>query len=103
MFVRVSRGTFPERRYKAIEKHLHVIGPTLAPAVRELPGLIDYYAAIDRESRTIIQISLWLTEKHATALETFPAIIAARTEFEALGLVWEPTIIYNVAWWVQPS
>jgi hypothetical protein len=103
MFVRVSRGTFPEKRYKAIAKHQKAIEPTLAPAVRELPGLIDYYAAIDRDSRTLIRISLWVTADQATALGEFAPIVNTRTEFEGLGVVWEPTITYEVDWWVQPS
>ncbi len=103
MFVRLSRGLFPTNQFDVMVAHLREAEAVLAPAVRELTGLIDYYAGIDQESGTMIRVSVWDTAEHASSLSTFPPVLENKAIFRALGVDWESPITYDVAWWVQPT
>jgi quinol monooxygenase YgiN len=103
MFVRLTRGRFAIDQYDVMVERLRDAESVLVPAVRELPGLIDYYAGIDRDSGTMIRVSVWDSSEHAEAIATFPAIVSAKALFESFGVEWEPSVTYDVAWWVQPA
>jgi len=103
MFVRLSRGSFAADRYQDIADRLQAAEVILSPAIRQLPGLIDYYAGIDRTTNSMIRVSVWDKEIHANAMPILPAVIESRAEFEAAGVDWEPVVTYSVAWWVQST
>ena len=103
MFVRVSRGLFAFDRFDEMETRLRDAETELAPAIGQLPGLIDYYAGIDRSSASMIRVSVWDTQEHAEAMARLPEVIRLRGEFEAAGVEWDPVNTYQVTWWVQSS
>lgn len=101
MNVRVARGTFAPELHDELAERLRAAEAEISGPIRELPGLIDYYAGIDRASSSMIRVSVWDTEAHAESMSELPQVRAVRAEFEAKGVVWEPVITYEVAWWVQ--
>jgi hypothetical protein len=103
MFVRVTRGRFAAEQYDEMAKRLQEAEAVLSPAIRALPGLIDYYAGIDRESASMIRISVWDTAEHAAQIASLPEIVSLKVVFEAAGVDWEPSSTYPVSWWVQSS
>jgi hypothetical protein len=103
MFVRLSRGRFAAEKYDEMAERLRAAETVLAPVIRGLPGLIDYYAGMDRESNSMIRVSIWDTRDHAEQMTSLKEIAAMRDEFEAAGVEWEPVNTYNVSWWVQSS
>jgi hypothetical protein len=103
MFVRVSRGRFAAKKYDEMAERLRAAETVLSPAIRRLPGLIDYYAGMDRESNSMIRVSIWDTREHADRLTSLPEIVRLRDEFQAAGVKWESINTYDVAWWVQSS
>lgn len=103
MYIRCARGRFAADRYEPIANRLNDVQKKLAPALRKMPGLIDYYAVIDRERSMTMSVSIWDTAEHAEALETLPAAVAARKALEKEGVEWEPFDTCTVSWWVQPA
>src|SRR4051812_36787461 len=101
MFVRVTRGRFAAEKFDEMAERLRAAETVLSPAIRALPGLIDYYAGIDHESSTMIRVSVWDKAEHAGQIASLPEITELRGEFEAAGVEWEPINTYSVAWWVQ--
>ena len=101
MFVRVSRGRFAPEQYDEMAERLRAAEAVLAPEIRRLPGLIDYYAGMDRDSSSMIRVSIWDTREHAGGMGNLPEVTAMRDEFAAAGVDWEPVCTYDVSWWVQ--
>lgn len=103
MFVRLARGRFTADKYDEIAERLRSAEAVLSPEIRALPGLIDYYAGIDRESSSIIRVSVWDRAEHAERMSGLATIQRLRDEFAAAGVEWEPVSTYAVTWWVQSS
>lgn len=103
MFVRVSRGRFAAKQYDEMAERLRAAETVLSPVIRGLPGLIDYYAGMDRESNSMVRVSIWDTREHAEQIASLPEVLKLRDEFAAAGVEWEPSSTYDVAWWVQAS
>jgi hypothetical protein len=101
MFVRITRGRFAAEQYDEMAERLRSAETTLAPAIRELPGLIDYYAGMDRDSNSMIRVSIWDTREHADGMAGLRQVAETRDAFAAAGVEWEPVATYNVSWWVQ--
>ena len=101
MYVRVSRGRFAPAQYDEIAERLRAAELVLAPAIRGLPGLIDYYAGMDCESSSMIRVSIWDTRDHADGMGSLREVADSRELFAAAGVAWEPIDTYDVSWWVQ--
>jgi quinol monooxygenase YgiN len=101
MFVRVSKGRFAADKYDEMADRLKAAEDVLAPEIRALPGLIDYYAGMDRDSNSMIRVSIWDRREHADAMSGLKQVTASREEFAAAGVDWEPINTYDVSWWVQ--
>lgn len=101
MFVRVSRGRFAADQYDDMAARLKAAEDALAPEIRALPGLIDYYAGMDRDTSSMIRVSIWDRREHADAMSGLKIVAAKRDEFAAAGVEWEPVATYDVSWWVQ--
>jgi len=101
MFVRVSRGRFAAEKYDEMADRLKAAEDVLAPEIRAMPGLIDYYAGMDRDSNSMIRVSIWDRREHTDAMSGLQHVSAKRDEFAAAGVEWEPVATYNVSWWVQ--
>lgn len=103
MYVRCAFGRFPADRGEAVATRLREVQDPLSPAIRALPGLIDYYAGIDRAERRIVSVSVWASAEQAEALRTLPAAIEARDALAAAGVTWEPVVAFPVTWWAQSA
>jgi quinol monooxygenase YgiN len=101
MYVRVARGAFQPEAYEEMAERLRAAELELAPAISALPGLIDYYAGMDRDSSSMIRVSIWDSREHAEAMSELPEVLAVRDAFAAAGVAWEPSGTYDVSWWVQ--
>src|SRR5512134_3615367 len=68
--VRVSRASFPPERFEQIEEMLDDARASLIPAIQKLAGCLHYFAAIDRESSTMVNISVWRSPADAQQMQT---------------------------------
>ncbi len=72
---------------------------TLVPALRRLPGCLDYLASIDRESNTMINASVWRSLQEAKQLDGFPPMQELAADFVRAGVRFErPVANYETLW-----
>jgi hypothetical protein len=99
MIIRLSRGKYPPTQHDAMAQRLSDSAASLLPAIKGLPGCLSYYAAIDEESCTLVNVSVWDTLAHAQAMATLAPMLALAGEFAALGVEFErPIINYETLW-----
>jgi quinol monooxygenase YgiN len=98
LYVRISRGAFDADVYEEVKARLDSSQESLIPAIKELPGVLDYYAGIDASSGTMVNVSVWDTGEHAQAMASLPEMLALRESFDPLGVRFEPIVNYEVLW-----
>jgi quinol monooxygenase YgiN len=98
MIVRVSRGRFDPGTHNEVAERLSRAQDQLVPAIRRLPGLVSYHAAIDRTSGTLVNISVWERLEHAQAMGTLKEMSDLRAVFESLGVTFEPIVNDENLW-----
>lgn len=96
--VRVSRGTFDPSRFAEIDALATKQAEYLVPAIKQLPGLIHWYAGVSPDG-SIMNISVWDSEEHAARMGQLKEMtVVARGETEAAGVTFEPIVNYPVNW-----
>ena len=97
--VRISRGSFPPEKYDAVRIRLDEAQKMLIPAIRELAGCLHYFAAIDRGSSSMVNVSIWDSLVHAQQMQTLAAMQALAEDFTRDGVRFErPIINYETLW-----
>jgi hypothetical protein len=100
--VRVSQGFFDPPLLAQVAAKLDEGRSTLEPALRALPGLVHYYVALDRESSSMVNVSVWESLGAALQMDTLSAMRAQRDGFAALGVRFQPIRNYGTMWSVAP-
>jgi hypothetical protein len=96
--VRASRATFDPSRFAEIDAMNTKTSEYLIPAVKQLPGLIHFYAGVSPDG-SILQVSVWDSEEHSAQLNHLrEMVVVARGEMEALGVTFTPIATYPVSW-----
>ena len=97
--VRISRGSFQPEAYETVKERLTQSQASRIPAIRELNGLLHYYAGIDTISNTMLNVSVWQSLADAKQMETLAPMLALAKEFIDLGVTFErPIINYDTVW-----
>ncbi len=97
--VRISRASFQPDRYQEVRRLLGSARESLVPALQKLPGCLDYFASIDRESSTMIYASVWPSRKEAKPLAGFAPMRELAAQFTRSGVVFErPVANYETLW-----
>ncbi len=100
--VRISRGSFSPEQYESIRTRLEASQKLLVPAIRRLNGCLHYFAAIDRESSSMVNVSIWRSLADAQQMQTFGPMLALAEEFTREGVRFErPIINYETVWSVS--
>jgi hypothetical protein len=106
MIVRISKGTFlPDRLSDALsdaERALAASEAALRDALEQMPGLVHYYVAIDREALQLTNVSIWNSLEHATAMSRLAEMLAQRPVLEAAGVPFEPITNHDTLWTIGP-
>jgi hypothetical protein len=80
------------------EREPRTSGKYLIPAIRQLPGLVEYFAAAS-PTGSIVHISIWETDEHAQQMSRLKEMIVnARNDAEAVGVTFVPIVNYPVSW-----
>ena len=98
VIVRISRGEFDQADGAMVEEALRSSEVPLVPAIRAMAGLINYYAALDLEAGTVVNVSVWDSPEHAQAMGSLAAMQAQRPVMEAAGMRFAPIVNTEVAW-----
>lgn len=96
--VRVSRANFDPARFAEVDRMTEATGKYLIPAIRQLPGLLAYFAATS-PSGSAVHVSVWESEAHAQQLGSLhEMIVVARADGEAAGAQFTPIVNYPINW-----
>jgi hypothetical protein len=96
--VRASRATFDPRRFAEVDAMNSRTSEYLIPAVKQLPGLIRFYAGVSPDG-SMLQVSVWDSEEHSAQLNHLKEmVVVARGEMEAVGVTFTPIATYPVTW-----
>ncbi|HXR91809.1 MAG TPA: hypothetical protein VN750_16175 [Steroidobacteraceae bacterium] len=96
--VRVSRGNFDPARYAEVERMSRETAAYLIPAIRRLPGLVSYFAALS-PSGSLVHVSIWDSEAHAQQMSSLKEMIVdARHAGAAVGVEFTPIVNHAVSW-----
>jgi quinol monooxygenase YgiN len=97
--VRISRGFFKPDDYDRIAERLEEAQQTLVPGILRLNGCLHYWAGIDHQSNTMVNVSVWQSFTDAKQMETLAPMLALADEFSRLGVNFErPIVNYNILW-----
>jgi hypothetical protein len=101
--VRVSRGNFDPARLAEVERMAQDTGTYLIPAIRQLPGLLHYSAAVS-PSGSMVHVSIWDSDEHAAQMGRLKEMIVdAREAALAVGVEFIPIVNYGIRWNVLPE
>jgi hypothetical protein len=99
--VRISRGSFAPEKYESVKARLDTAQKSLVPAIRRLSGCLHYFAAIDRESSSMVNVSVWRSLADAHQMQTLGPMLALAEDFTREGVRFErPIINYETLWTV---
>lgn len=97
--IRISLGRFDPDRTEAVAILLAEAEDTLVPAIRAMPGLLGFWAGIDRANGTMTNVSLWQSEAEAQGMATLAPMLALAQSFAAAGVRFErPITTHSVLW-----
>ena len=100
--VRISRGSFSPEKYETVRTKLDAAQRTLIPAIRQLTGCLHYFAAIDRDSSSMVNVSVWRSLTDAQQMQTLAPMLALAEEFTREGVRFErPIINYETLWQID--
>ena len=96
--VRVSRGNFEPSRFADVQAMTVATGRYLVPAIRQLPGLIGYYAGASPDG-SMVHVSIWESDEHAQQMGRLKEMIVdARGDAEKAGVTFTPIVNYALGW-----
>ena len=96
--VRVSRASYDPSRFAEVDAMHTKTSEYLIPAVKQLPGLIRFYAGVSPDG-SALQVSVWDSEEHSAQLNHLKEmVVVARGEMEAVGVTFTPIATYSVSW-----
>ena len=96
--IRVSRGNFDPARLAEVQRMTRDTGAYLIPAIRRLPGLLQYVAGAS-PSGSMVHVSIWESEEHAQQMGGLrEMIVDARKDAEAQGVAFTPIVNYPISW-----
>ncbi len=100
--VRISKGVFDSQDAKEAERLLAEGEGALREALQELPGLLHYYAGIDRERGYLTNVSIWETVEDAHQMDSFKPMLAQRPILEEAGVRFETITNHETLWTITP-
>ena len=96
--VRISRGRFRPEQFEAVEEALASGAESLVAAVRALPGLLHYYAGVDRVTSGVVNVSFWKDLASAKQMDGLRAMQVQREIFLGLGVEFDQIANFTRVW-----
>jgi hypothetical protein len=100
--IRVSRGNFDPSRFDEVRAMTNATGEYLIPAIKQLPGLVHYYAGASPDG-SMVHVSIWESNEAAEQLRQLTEMIVdARSDADKVGVTFTPIVNYPVEWSIDP-
>lgn len=96
--VRISKGHFAPAQYDEVSRLIQASADPLIPALKQLRGLLSYYAAVDPVSNTVVNVSIWIDLAAAKQMDTLAPMLAQRPILEQAGVHFDPIANYESLW-----
>ncbi|HEY5950479.1 MAG TPA: hypothetical protein VIV40_33540 [Kofleriaceae bacterium] len=97
--IRISKASFAKESYADVKARLDESRAMLEPAIRALRGCLNYWAAIDPVTNTMVNVSMWETRQDAKQLDRLTPMLALAGEFVSLGVSFEAPITNSDVLW----
>jgi len=96
--VRISNSKFDPAHADDAERLMAESERALRSALMAQPGLLHFYAGIDRVRGVLTNVSVWASLEDAHRLDTLPEMLAQRPILEAAGIKFEPITNHETLW-----
>ncbi len=96
--VRISKGRFAADNYRRVNELIEKSAEPLVPARRALPGLLYYHAAVNPETNTVVNVSIWESLQAAKQMDSLAPMLAQRPILEAAGVTFDKIANYETLW-----
>ncbi len=103
MIVRISKGRFAPERFEEVDRLIRESAVPLVPAIQALRGLVYYHAAVDAETNTVVNVSVWQDLEAAKQMDTLAPMLAQRPILEAAGVQFDRIANYSGSWVIPSS
>jgi hypothetical protein len=101
--VRVSILRCHPQQFAELKKMMAESITVLEPGIRQMRGLIKFYAGEDEATHSLVNVSVWHTLEDAKQLDTFQPMLDLGKVFAAKGAVFErPIMNYASLWEIAP-
>jgi hypothetical protein len=101
--VRVSIIRCAPERFEELKQMMADAEATLAPGIRQLPGLVDFYVGEDPCTNSLLNVSRWRSLAEAHQLDTYKPMLDLGAGFIAKGATFErPIMNYSPMWETAP-
>ena len=102
--IRVSVLRCQPQHFAELKKMMAESLAVLGPGIREMRGLIHFYAGEDEAGNALINVSIWRTMADAKQLDTFQPMLDLGKVFVSKGAVFErPILNYTSQWEITPE
>ncbi len=95
---RVSRGHFPPAQFANVERLIAAAAEPLIPAIQRFDGLIYYHVGLDRETSTVVNVSVWRDLDAARQMDSLAEMRDQRAALVAAGVAFDPVANYEPTW-----
>jgi quinol monooxygenase YgiN len=99
--VRISRGRFAPENYQRVKQVIDDSARPLVPAIRALTGLIYYHAAVDPETSTVVNVSIWDSMDAAKQMDSLAPMLVQRRIVEGAGVTFDKIANYAPLWKIE--
>jgi len=97
--VRISIGRFDPDKIEMMKMALKATYDKLAPGIRSMSGNRGFFAGIDPENFTMVNVSFWDSVKAAKQMEHFQPMLDLAQEFIKMGVRFErPILNFEPLW-----
>ena len=97
--IRVSVMRCHPKQFAEFKKMMAESLAVLEPGIRQMGGLIHFYAGEDEAANALAQVSVWRTSEDAKQLDTFEPMLELGKVFTSKGATFERPIMNYVSQW----
>ncbi|NAS13586.1 hypothetical protein [Poritiphilus flavus] len=97
--VRISLGYYPSEKEGLVEEKLQtVFKDKIMPAVKRLNGNISYYVGMDKQTKSITNVSIWENREDALQMKSMKEMAEMAKDFREIGVEFKEITNHEMIW-----